>query len=69
MPLAGTAQAGDWVNALTPAGPAAPPLTIVADGTPRYAILLPAAPTAPERKAATDLREWLKQMTGPSCRS
>src|SRR5687768_12035861 len=56
--------AGAWDNSLKPAGKTAPPLTIVADGTPRYAILLPAKPTAPEQKAAADLQQWLKDMTG-----
>src|SRR4051812_10230349 len=58
------ADAGGWVNALKPAGTAAAPLVIVADGTPRYAILLPAKPTGPERKAAADLQQWLKALTG-----
>ena len=54
----------EWRNTLKPAGQAALPLTLVADGAPRYAILLPARPTAPERKAAEDLQHWLKQITG-----
>ena len=62
---ADTADAGGgWANALKPAGATAPPLTVVADGTPRYAILVPAEPTGPERKAAADLQEWAKQITG-----
>src|SRR5688572_14365165 len=58
-----TASAG-WANALKPAGKAAAPLLVVADGAARYAILLPAKPTAPEQKAAAALRQWLKEMSG-----
>src|SRR5687767_12339233 len=60
------ARAGEWVNALKPAGKTAPPMTIVAGGIARYAILLPAKPTAPEQKAAADLQEWFKQISGTS---
>ena len=61
---ANAAEAGDWANALKPAGSTAPPLAVVADGAPRYAILLPVTPAAPERKAAADLQEWVKEITG-----
>jgi hypothetical protein len=58
------AEKSDWQNALAPAGQAAPPLTLVANAAPAYAILLPAAPTAVERTAATDLQHWLNELTG-----
>src|SRR4051794_37529115 len=61
---AGATPAEPWANALKPAGNAAAPLTIVADGAPRYAVLLPVHPTAPEQKAAAELQHWLRGMTG-----
>lgn len=70
MLVCGRITAGDvepsagWRNALKPAGQPAPPLTLVTDAAPRYAILLPARPTPPERKAAGDLQHWLKRITG-----
>src|SRR5688500_8336420 len=58
------AFADDWQNALRPKGAPASSRTLVRDGQPLYAITLPATPTGPERKAADDLRQWVKQMTG-----
>src|SRR4051812_32345311 len=47
---------------LKPAGEQAAPLTIVKDGQLRYVIT--AGGSAPEKKAAEDLKHWLKEMTG-----
>jgi hypothetical protein len=51
-------------NPLKPKGNAGPALTIVADGKPAYSIVIPADPTPQEKKAADDLRQWIKEMTG-----
>jgi hypothetical protein len=49
---------------LEPKGTKASTLTLVRDGRPVYGVLLPANPTGPEKKAADDLRQWVKEMTG-----
>src|SRR5688500_4055112 len=51
-------------HALKPAGEPAATLTIVRDGAPAYTIALPPQPTPPEKKAAEDLRHWVREMTG-----
>lgn len=51
-------------NVLKPKGEAAPPMTWVEDGQARVAIILPQQPIPPARKAAEDLRYWVKQITG-----
>lgn len=53
-----------WRNSLQPAGPASAPLTLAKAGTTDYVIVIPAAPTPQDRKAADDLALWLGQMTG-----
>jgi hypothetical protein len=58
------AFAGAWVNSLQPAGQPAAAFTVIANGAPTCAIVLPAQPTAPQRKAASDLQHWLKELTG-----
>lgn len=59
-PAAGDAA---WANALQPEG-ASVTLTLARDGTPACDILLPAAPTPQEGRAADELALWLGQMTG-----
>ena len=54
----------EWKNSLVPAGTVSAPLTLVRDGKPLYAVVLPEQPTGPERKAADDLRQWVKEITG-----
>src|SRR5438094_903832 len=54
----------EWHNALKPTGPAGGPLTIVENGEAKYSIVLPAEPTTQEKKAADDLRHWVREMTG-----
>jgi hypothetical protein len=56
--------AGQWRNSLKPKGAEASALTLVRDGQPVYAVVLPEKPTGPEKKAADDLRQWVKEMTG-----
>jgi hypothetical protein len=51
-------------NALKPSGEPAAKLTIVENATPRYSIALPASATSQEKKAAEDLQQWIKEMTG-----
>ena len=58
-----SSASAEWNNALEPKGPKSSDLTIVRDGQPIYSIAIPANPTGPEKKAADDLRHWLKEMT------
>src|SRR5205823_7150248 len=51
-------------NALKPTGAPARELTLVADGKAIYSIVIPSKPTTEEGKAADDLRQWLREMTG-----
>src|SRR5437667_8072425 len=53
-----------WHNSLKPAGPAGGPLTIVETGVATYSITIPAEPTTQETKAAEDLADWVRQMSG-----
>lgn len=53
----------NWVNSLKPKGPAGPELTLSTAGTTDYVILLPAAPTTQDEKAALDLSLWLNVIT------
>ena len=53
----------EWRNALEPKGTKASTLTLVRDGRLLYSIVLPEKPTSPEKKAADDLRQWVKEMT------
>lgn len=64
LSLAQPAAADEWRNALQPKGSPAPPLTLVRDGQPLYGVSLPENPSGPEQKAADDLRQWVKEMTG-----
>lgn len=54
----------NWENALKPKGIPGPELTLAAGGKSNYVILLPEKPTSQERKAASDLALWLREMTG-----
>ncbi|HEV2293459.1 MAG TPA: DUF4838 domain-containing protein [Tepidisphaeraceae bacterium] len=56
--------AEQWHNTLKPKGVEASSLTLVRDGEPLYSIELPEKPTGPEKKAADDLRQWIREMTG-----
>lgn len=58
------ALAEPWANALKPDGPPGPALRLARDGTTDYRILLPAAPTSRDTKAAEDLARWLREMSG-----
>ena len=53
-----------WRSALAPKGKLGASITLAEGGRSAYRILLPAAPTSQERKAADDLQQWLAQMTG-----
>ena len=53
-----------WVNALKPKGRSARSITLARDGKTETRILIPAAPTTMEEKAAADLARWLEAMTG-----
>ncbi|MDD5706866.1 MAG: DUF4838 domain-containing protein, partial [Kiritimatiellae bacterium] len=69
--LAMTAQAEvtpgmKWANALKPKGHAAHTLTLSSNGATDYTVVLPMAPSTRDQKAADDLCEWLKAMTGVS---
>ncbi len=52
-----------WHNSLQPTGQAAAPLTLARSGATDYAIVIPAAPTTQDQKAAADLAQWLGEMT------
>jgi len=53
-----------WRNTLSPRGESGPELVLARDGQTDYAILAPAAATAQDRVAASELAHWLKEMTG-----
>lgn len=53
-----------WKNALQPKGALGGEITLAKGGTALYEILIPAAPSAQEQKAAADLAQWLGEMTG-----
>jgi hypothetical protein len=53
-----------WQNALAPKGEPGPELTLAHDGVTEYSILVPDAASTQEQKAAADLAQWLKEMTG-----
>ncbi len=55
-----------WENALKPKGQASEALTLASNGTTDYTIVLPQKPTSQDQKAARDLCQWLKVMTGAS---
>lgn len=57
------APASGWTNALAPKGPKAAELTLARRGRALYAILIPKAASGPEKKAATDLARWLREIT------
>jgi hypothetical protein len=53
-----------WQNSLKPKGQPAQEITLAQDGRTNYAIVIPAAPTPQDRKAAEELARWLGEMTG-----
>ena len=53
-----------WKNALQPKGVLGTEITLAKGGKALYGILIPAAPSTQEQKAACDLAQWLTQMTG-----
>ena len=65
LPASGSNETG-WVDALKPRGKPGPELTIAAGGKTDYVILLPAAPTSQEMKAASEIALHLNQMTQAS---
>ena len=52
-----------WSNSLKPRGVPGPQLTLASGGKALYSILLPAAPTGQDIKAAEDLAQHLQQIT------
>lgn len=55
---------GEWRNAMKPHGEPAGRLILVEGGKPACVIQCAAQPTGPERKAARDLQQWIREMTG-----
>jgi hypothetical protein len=55
---------GEWRNAMKPQGDPAGRLTVVEGGKPACVIQCVAQPTGPETKAARDLQQWIREMTG-----
>ncbi|MBX7257103.1 MAG: DUF4838 domain-containing protein [Candidatus Hydrogenedentes bacterium] len=53
-----------WRNALAPMGWKGPELTLARNGAAAYVIAIPDAPTSQDLKAAQDLAQWLREMTG-----
>lgn len=53
-----------WKNALTPKGVPGTEITLARSGKALYGILIPAAPSTQEQKAAADLAQWLAEITG-----
>ena len=54
----------EWQNALQPKGKPAGQVKVVKAGKPAVTIRCPAQPTPQETKAAADLQQWIKEMTG-----
>lgn len=54
---------GSWENSLKPGGQAGPELTLASGNKSHYTILIPGKPTSQEEKSASDLAQWLKEMT------
>lgn len=53
-----------WQNALEPKGQLGSEITLARAGKALYGIVIPAAPSTQEQKAAADLAQWLTEMTG-----
>jgi hypothetical protein len=53
-----------WKNSLKPKGTLGGEIMLAKGGAALYGILIPAAPSAQEQKAAADLAQWLGEMTG-----
>jgi len=54
----------EWHNSLAPQGTPSAPVTLASNGRSDYWIVVPAAATTQDLKAAGDLQYWLQQMTG-----
>jgi hypothetical protein len=63
-PGSATPSHRQWVSSLKPTGQPGPALTLAAGGKAAYVVLLPTTPTTQEEKAAADLVQWLKGMSG-----
>ncbi|MEN6645112.1 MAG: DUF4838 domain-containing protein [Armatimonadia bacterium] len=59
-----TDMPAQWRNALQPPGTASAPLTLATDGHARYNVLLPPQPSVIEAKAASELCQALRLITG-----
>jgi len=66
--FAGAAPWDRWRNSLGPAGQADQELVLATEGRTDYVIVIPAAATTQDHKAAKDLAHWLGQMTGAAFR-
>jgi Domain of unknown function (DUF4838)/Glycosyl hydrolase family 67 N-terminus len=69
LALGSSAHADDapwtqWRNALRPEGAEGPRLTLASDGKALFTIVVPEQATTQEQKAASDLAQWLQEMTG-----
>jgi len=53
-----------WKNTLMPKGTPGAEITLARSGKALYGILIPAAPSPQEQKAAADLAQWLAEITG-----
>jgi hypothetical protein len=54
----------EWKSALTPKGIPGAEITLAKGGKALYGVLIPAAASTQEQKAAADLSQWLGEMTG-----
>ena len=65
LALGGCLAAGaEWQNALRPDGKPASPVQLVKNGKSLASIHFKGEPTAPMKKAAADLQQWIQEMTG-----
>jgi hypothetical protein len=62
--ISAVAVAGGWENSLKPQGESGPNLTLASNGATDYVIVIPEKPTTQDQKAAQDLAQWLREMTG-----
>ncbi|MHC4180514.1 MAG: hypothetical protein ACYSWU_23680, partial [Planctomycetota bacterium] len=54
----------EWHNSLEPTARSGTELTLASNGETDYRIVIPAAATSQDTKAAEDLQYWLQQITG-----
>ncbi|MFC1737725.1 DUF4838 domain-containing protein [Planctomycetota bacterium] len=57
-------RSGQWYNSLEPEGQCGKGLTLAEKGKSRYSILISPKATTQDEKAAQELQQWLKEMTG-----